>query len=57
MSFSLGSFDKEYLLKQDIATIRNKDGEAIAFASMMPTFTENEISIDLIRWKENEKSL
>jgi phosphatidylglycerol lysyltransferase len=21
----------------------------------MPTFTENEISIDLIRWKENEK--
>ena len=55
MSFSLGSFDKEYLLKQDIATIRNKDGEAIAFASMMPTFTENEISIDLIRWKENEK--
>lgn len=55
MSFSLGRFDTEYLLKQDIATIRNNKGEVIAFASMMPTFTDGKISIDLIRWKENDK--
>lgn len=53
MSFSLGSFDESYLLKQDIATIRNSEGEAIAFASMMPAYVDGKISIDLIRWKEH----
>ncbi|MEG0256291.1 MAG: phosphatidylglycerol lysyltransferase domain-containing protein [Vagococcus sp.] len=53
MSFSLGSFDENYLSKQAIATIRDKDGHAIAFASMMPAYIEGKTSIDLIRWKEH----
>lgn len=54
MSFSLGNFDTSYLSKNNIATIRNKDGVAIAFASMMPSFVEGKISIDLIRWQEHD---
>ena len=54
MSFSLGNFDDTYLLKQDIATIRTKEGQVIAFASMMPTYTEGKISVDLIRWREHD---
>lgn len=54
MSFSLGSFDETYLAKQNIATIRDKDGQAIAFASMMPAYITGKTSVDLIRWKEYE---
>ncbi|MGX7025247.1 phosphatidylglycerol lysyltransferase domain-containing protein [Vagococcus hydrophili] len=54
MSFSLGDFNSEYLLKQDVATIRDKEGQVIAFASMMPAYVEGKISVDLIRWKEHD---
>ncbi len=53
MTFSLGSFDEDYLAKQDIATIRDKDSHVIAFASMMPAYVDGKISVDLIRWKEH----
>lgn len=50
MSFSLGNFDESYLSKNNIATIRDKNNNVIAFASMMPSYIEGKISIDLIRW-------
>lgn len=53
MSFSLGNFNSEYLMKQNVATIRDKNGHIIAFASMMPAYIEGKISVDLIRWKEH----
>ena len=54
MSFSLGDFNDEYLLKQDVATIRDKEGSVIAFASMMPAYVEGKVSVDLIRWKNHD---
>ena len=53
MTFSLGNFDEDYLLKQDIATLRDKNNRVIAFASMMPAYVDGKISVDLIRWKEH----
>lgn len=53
MSFSLGNFDSEYLAKQPIATIRDSNNQVIAFASIMPTYVDGKISVDLIRWKEH----
>ncbi|MEG0284984.1 MAG: phosphatidylglycerol lysyltransferase domain-containing protein [Vagococcus sp.] len=53
MSFSLGDFNPTYLSQNAIATLRNNNGEAIAFASIMPTYVDNKISVDLIRWLDN----
>ena len=53
MTFSLGNFDEDYLLKQDIATLRDKNNRVIAFSSMMPAYVDGKISVDLIRWKEH----
>lgn len=53
MTFSLGNFDEDYLLKQDIATLRDKNNRVIAFTSMMPAYVDGKISVDLIRWKEH----
>lgn len=50
MRFSLGFFDLEYLNHSDIAVIKNKDtGKLIAFASLMPAYDDESISIDLMR--------
>lgn len=54
MSFSLGNFNETYLMKQDIATIRTKEGRAIAFASLMPAYIDGKMSVDLIRWEEHD---
>lgn len=47
--FSLGFFSDDYLQQAPIATIRNTDGQLIAFASMMPAYNNARISIDLMR--------
>ncbi len=54
MSFSLGKFDEQYLKKSPIGIIKARDtDEIIAFASIMPSYNENQsASIDLMRFKK-----
>ncbi|MFT8882419.1 MAG: bifunctional lysylphosphatidylglycerol flippase/synthetase MprF [Liquorilactobacillus hordei] len=54
--FSLGFFDEYYLNQAPIAVIRNSEGNAVAFASMMPTGGKRVLSIDLMRHKKNAPS-
>lgn len=51
MHFSVGAFDPDYLNEADIAVIKDKEGEIIAFCNVMPTHFEGTISVDLIRWR------
>lgn len=54
MTFSVGRHDYEYLNSSSIGVIKEKKTDKIiGFVSLMPTHTNNTISIDLIRWKEN----
>ncbi|MDR1605481.1 MAG: bifunctional lysylphosphatidylglycerol flippase/synthetase MprF [Streptococcaceae bacterium] len=46
--FSLGYFDPAYLRKAPIALVRS-DEEIVAFANVMPTYTQTFVSIDLMR--------
>jgi phosphatidylglycerol lysyltransferase len=49
-SFSLGSFKDNYVMKQPIAVVRNKEGRIVAFATLMaPEVLRIEASIDLMR--------
>ncbi|MFT8948769.1 MAG: bifunctional lysylphosphatidylglycerol flippase/synthetase MprF [Liquorilactobacillus hordei] len=54
--FSLGFFDEYYLNQAPIAVIRDFEGNAVAFASMMPTGGKRVLSIDLMRHKKNAPS-
>lgn len=54
--FSLGFFDSYYLNQADIAVARNADGEIIAFASIMPAYTDELTSIDLMRYGKDAPS-
>lgn len=55
--FSLGFFNESYLNKSEIAVVKNKDGNIIGFASLMPVYDENEtISVDLMRFKPGSPS-
>jgi phosphatidylglycerol lysyltransferase len=47
--FSLGRFDRTYLARAPIATLRQQD-RLVAFASLMPDYQQNEeLSVDLMR--------
>ena len=46
--FSLGYFDEAYLSKAPIAVVRSED-EIVAFANIMPTYTKDFVTIDLMR--------
>lgn len=46
--FSLGYFDENYLAKAPIALVRSDD-KIVAFANIMPTYTKDFITIDLMR--------
>ena len=50
MHFSVGQFNEEYLSKAPIGVMRNENNEVIAFCSLMPTYFNDAISVDLIRW-------
>ncbi|WP_414049556.1 bifunctional lysylphosphatidylglycerol flippase/synthetase MprF [Macrococcus animalis] len=52
MNFSVGQFNAHYINKAPIGVLRN-DEEIIGYVSFMPTHTNNSISVDMIRWKEN----
>ncbi|MGX7031023.1 phosphatidylglycerol lysyltransferase domain-containing protein [Vagococcus zengguangii] len=55
MSFSIGNFDEEYIRASDCAVIRDEDKQVIGFATLMPTYSEGKLSVDLIRWQEQDK--
>lgn len=49
--FSLGFFSEDYLQRAPIAVVKNDQGELVAFASIMPTYTNDKIgTIDLMRY-------
>ena len=51
-SFSLGSFDREYIKKFDIAIIKKED-KIIGFANMFMTNKKENLSVDLMRFIPN----
>jgi len=48
--FSLGRFDDDYIASFDCAIMR-KDGEIVAFANLWRSGSNNEFSVDLMRYK------
>ncbi|MCB5950737.1 bifunctional lysylphosphatidylglycerol flippase/synthetase MprF [Enterococcus sp. BWT-B8] len=50
--FSLGFFSEEYLQMSEIAIVKNQRNEILAFANIMPTYTKEEGTIDLMRYKK-----
>lgn len=50
--FSLGYFDVDYLSQAPIALVRS-DEKIVAFANIMPTYTQNFVSIDLMRYSQD----
>lgn len=52
--FYIGFFDKEYLSKQPIAIVRNKDNEIKGFSNLMPMYDNDQtLSIDLMRFSHD----
>src|SRR4029453_1244182 len=47
-SFSLGAFREEYLLRRPVALVRQR-GTAVAFANVLCTERQSEVSVDLMR--------
>ncbi|MBC1419311.1 bifunctional lysylphosphatidylglycerol flippase/synthetase MprF [Listeria fleischmannii] len=54
--FSLGFFDTYYLEQAGIAVAKNKDGEIVAFANLMPAYNDELTSIDLMRYGKDAPS-
>lgn len=50
--FSLGWFDYDYLKHCEIATVESQEGEIMAFTNIIPEYRLNEITIDLMRKRE-----
>ena len=49
--FSLGFFSEDYLQRAPIAVLKDPQQDLVAFASIMPTYTDNKIgTIDLMRY-------
>lgn len=47
--FSLGFFDEAYLQRNPIALVKNQMGEIVSFANIIPTYTKESATIDLMR--------
>ncbi|EOL44424.1 bifunctional lysylphosphatidylglycerol flippase/synthetase MprF [Enterococcus caccae] len=54
--FSLGFFSERYLQRGKIAVAKNQVGEIIAFANIMPTYSKEEATIDLMRYSKKAPS-
>ncbi len=50
--FSLGWFDYDYLRGCEIVTVESQQGEIIAFTNIIPEYQLNEITIDLMRKRQ-----
>ncbi|OKH21530.1 phosphatidylglycerol lysyltransferase domain-containing protein [Chroogloeocystis siderophila] len=51
--FSLGWFEQAYLRECEIAAVETADGNIIAFANVVPEYQLNEITIDLMRHRQD----
>lgn len=47
--FSLGFYSEDYLQRGPIAVVRNSEGEIVSFANIMPTYSTEIGTIDLMR--------
>lgn len=47
--FSLGFFDEDYLQRGPMAVVKNSEGEIVSFANIIPTYTKEIGTIDLMR--------
>ena len=54
--FSLGFFSENYLQKAPIAVVYDEKNTLIAFANIMPTYTKEEGTIDLMRYSKDAPS-
>jgi phosphatidylglycerol lysyltransferase len=48
--FSMGFFAPDYIARAPVAVVKNTEDKIIAFANIMPTYTEQMVSIDLMRY-------
>lgn len=51
--FSLGQFNREELQHNDLYVLRDKDGQALAFVNQIRSYSPGEVTIDMMRHKEN----
>lgn len=54
-SFSLGFYDDAYLCRTDIAIVRNEQYEIVAFANILKSANNQELSFDLMRYNPDIK--
>ncbi|MGY3765916.1 bifunctional lysylphosphatidylglycerol flippase/synthetase MprF [Vagococcus vulneris] len=54
--FSLGFYLESYIQRNPIFIVKNEDDAIIAFANIMPTYTDDTVSIDLMRYSDNAPS-
>lgn len=54
--YSLGYFDRHYLEKAPVATLRDSTGKMVAFMSLMPVYKEGHLSVDLMRYYPDSPS-
>lgn len=54
--FSLGFFDPYYIQQAPVATVSDKDGKIVAFATFMPTGGKKYLTIDLMRHSHDAPS-
>ncbi len=51
--FSLGWFDRESVEKETLFILKDKEGQPLAFVNQVPSYAPGEVSIDMMRHKEN----
>ena len=52
-AFGLGSFDVHYIDRLPLATVRDKDGLIVAFATLWPTADRSRLGVDLMRYGDD----
>ncbi|GFH42018.1 phosphatidylglycerol lysyltransferase [Lactococcus hodotermopsidis] len=56
MGFSLGYFDEAYISRAPIAVVKNNDEKIVAFATIMHSYTQEVVTIDLMRYSSEAPS-
>ncbi|MDR0921683.1 MAG: bifunctional lysylphosphatidylglycerol flippase/synthetase MprF [Lactobacillales bacterium] len=54
--FSLGYFDEEYISRAPIGIVKNTEGEIVAFATIMPSYSDEVVTVDLMRYSSKAPS-
>jgi lysylphosphatidylglycerol synthetase-like protein (DUF2156 family) len=52
-AFGLGSFDVHYIDRLPLATVRDRDGLIVAFATLWPTADKSRLGVDLMRYGDD----